>query len=98
MNAHGRPRPRRRYFALGAIGAGVIAAVFATVGDGVDVRDATGLRRIVVDAGHTAVWVLLCCALTVAAVRARWSRPSNVLAVAAGISYLVFLFAVFLWP
>ncbi|WP_312676592.1 hypothetical protein [Microbacterium sp.] len=90
--------PRRRWYALGAIAAAVVAIVFATIGDGVEVADATGLRRLVVDVGHQLVWALLAGAFAVAAARGRWGRIAQTLAVAAGILYLLFLFAVFLWP
>jgi hypothetical protein len=92
------PRSKRPLFALAAVGASVVTAVFATVGDGVEVPDASGLRALVVDAGHTAVWALLALAFAIAAVRGRWTRVSNGIAIAAGILYLVFLMAVFVWP
>ena len=92
------PAPRRRWFTLAAVVAAVVAVVFSTVGDGVEVPDATGARRVIVDLGHQGVWVLLAGALAAAATRGRWGRPSQVLAVGAGILYLVFLSAVFLWP
>lgn len=85
---------RRRGFALAAAGALAVSIVFATVGDGVEVDGAIGPRRMVVDAGHTAVWVLLTAAFGTAAVRGRWSRLSNGLALAAGATYAVFLLAV----
>ncbi|WP_374978012.1 hypothetical protein ACEYYH_09990 [Microbacterium trichothecenolyticum] len=75
----------------------LVAVVFATVGDGVEVAEATGLRAVVIEGGHTLVWVLLTIAFAIAAVRARWSRLSNGVAIAAGVSYAVFLIAVFLW-
>lgn len=74
-----------------------MAAIFATIGDGVEV-DADGIRKLVVDYGHTAVWVLLALALLLAAVSGRWGRASGVLASIALALYLLFLFAVFLWP
>jgi hypothetical protein len=92
------PRSKRPLFALAALGAAAVTAVFATVGDGVEVPDASGLRALVVDAGHTAVWALLALAFAIAAVRGRWTRVSNGIAIAAGILYLVFLVAVFVWP
>lgn len=91
----GRTRTRARY-ALATLGALSIAAVFATVGDGVEVPEATGLRRIVVDSGHLAVWILLGGAFGIAAVRGEWNRASGVLAAGAGATYAVFLGAVFL--
>ncbi|MGC4152268.1 MAG: hypothetical protein QM628_04230 [Propionicimonas sp.] len=92
------PQHARLWCSLGAAAASVIAVVFLTVGDGVEVADAQGFRRVVVDWGHTSVWVLLAMAFTIAAVRSRWSPASQAPAVAAGVLYLVFLFAVFLWP
>lgn len=95
--ARSRGRARAGYGAAAAVAA-IVAGVFAFVGDGVDVRDAVGLRRLVVDVGHTAVWVLLTVAFTIAAARGRWNPVSQVVAVTAGLLYAVFLFAVFLWP
>lgn len=92
------PRSKRPLFALAALGAAAVTAVFATVGDGVTVPDASGLRALVIDVGHTGVWALLTAAFAIAAVRSRWSRVSNGVAIAAGILYLVFLGAVFVWP
>jgi hypothetical protein len=94
----GRTAPRRRWFALAAAGAAAVTIVFATVGDGVEVADATGLRAFVVDAGHIAVWALLTVAFAVAAVRGRWTRVANGIALAGGAVYVAFLAAVFLWP
>jgi hypothetical protein len=92
------PSGRQRVvFSLAAAIALVVTVVFATVGDGVDVPDAVGLRAVVVDGGHTAVWALLTVAFAIAAVRGRWGRVSNGVAVAAGILYAVFLIAVFVW-
>ena len=71
---------------------------FATVGDGVEVQEATGLHHLTVVFGHTLVWRLLTIAFIIATIRGRWSKPSQVFAVAAGIGYGLFLFAVFLWP
>ena len=90
--------PRRRWYKLAAVAASIVAIAFATVGDGVEVADAAGPRRLVVDLGHQLVWALLAGAFAVAAVRSRWGRISQTFAVAAGILYLLFLFAVFLWP
>lgn len=89
---------RRLWYILAAVAASIVAIVFATVGDGVEVADADGPRRVIVDLGHQLVWALLAGAFAVAAVRNRWGRVSQTLAVAAGILYLLFLFAVFLWP
>lgn len=85
----------RTWFTVGAAAAGVVAVVFATVGDGVAVDDATGVRKVVVDHAHTLVWVLLALALGAAAVAGRWTALSQVLAAAAGITYGTFLLSVF---
>lgn len=99
MNPHPpTPRSKRPLFALATLGTATVTAVFATVGDGVEVADASGLRALVIDVGHTGVWALLTAAFAIAAVRSRWNRVSNGVAVAAGILYLVFLGAVFVWP
>lgn len=37
-------------------------------------------------------------ALSIAALHSRWTRLAQVFAVLAGVTYTVFLFAVFLWP
>jgi hypothetical protein len=74
----------------------VVTVVFATVGDGVE-AEATGLRAVVIEAGHTLVWALLTVAFAIATVGARWSRLSNAIALAAGVTYAVFLIAVFVW-
>jgi hypothetical protein len=87
----------RVWFTLAAAVALVVTVIFGTVGDGVDVPEATGLRAFVIDGGHTAVWALLTAAFAIAAVRRRWNPVSNGLAVAAGVIYAVFLIAVFVW-
>ena len=87
----------RVLFGAAAAVALVVAVVFASVGDGVEVAEATGLRSVVIEGGHTLVWVLLAIAFAIATVRAKWSRLSNVLAIAAGITYAAFLIAVFVW-
>ncbi|MFE5409737.1 hypothetical protein [Microbacterium sp. NPDC056569] len=87
----------RALFGAAAAVALVVAVIFATVGDGVEVPGVTGLRAWVIDGGHTLVWVLLTVAFAIAAVRAAWSRLSNGIAIAAGITYAVFLIAVFVW-
>lgn len=89
----------RVLFGAAAAVALVVAVVFASVGDGVEVEvaEATGLRAVVIEGGHTLVWVLLAIAFAIATVRAKWSRLSNVLAIAAGITYAAFLIAVFVW-
>lgn len=85
----------RLRFAVATVAAAVVATVFATVGDGVDVPQASGLRRVLIDVGHVAVWVLLSVALLLAAIAGRWTRASQMLAVTAGVLYLAFLVAVF---
>lgn len=85
---------RRRLFAAGAVVAAVVAVVFATVGDGVDV-EADGLRGLLVDHAHTAVWVLLAAALGIAAVAGRWHRVAGWCATAALVLYVAFLAALF---
>jgi hypothetical protein len=89
-------RPRVLY-SLASAAALVVTVVFSTVGDGVDVPDAAGLRRVIVDGGHIGVWALLTVAFAIAAVRGRWGRVSNGIALAAGALYAVFLIAVFVW-
>src|SRR5690606_5012644 len=89
---------RRPLFVLAAIGAAAVATVFATVGDGVTGAEATGIRHAIVEYGHTAVWALLTIAFAIAAVQRRFGRAANIIAVAAGAVYAVFLFSVFLWP
>lgn len=86
---------RRRLFVVGAVVASAVAVVFGTVGDGVPASGDDGPRGLVVDHGHTLTWVLLALALGLAAVRGRWTAPSQVLAVAAGVVYGAFLLAVF---
>ena len=89
---------RRFGWGAAAAAAAGVAVVFATVGDGVEVPGATGPRQLLVEHGHTAVWLLLAAAFGVATVHDGWTRPANALAVAAGAGYLTFLAAVFLWP
>lgn len=88
---------RRIAYSVAAAAALVVTVVFGTIGDGVEVPDADGLRALIVDGGHTGVWALLTVAFAIAAVRGRWTRTSNGLALAAGILYGAFLIAVFLW-
>lgn len=87
------PRVRRGLRAAAAVVAAIVALVFATVGDGVDVQ-ATGLAGTIATHGHTAVWVLLAAALGVAALLDRWQRLSASLALAALVLYLAFLVVV----
>ncbi|MDT0143596.1 hypothetical protein [Microbacterium sp. PRC9] len=96
MSERQPPRARGLFGAATAV-ALVVAVVFATIGDGVEVAEATGLRAAVIDGGHTLVWVLLTVAFAIATVRARWSRLSNAIAIAAGITYALFLVGVFVW-
>ena len=92
------PTRTRALFGGTALISLVVTVVFATVGDGVAVAEATGLRAVIVEAGHTLVWAMLTGAFAIAVARARWSRLSNAIAIAAGVVYLLFLIAVFLWP
>jgi hypothetical protein len=94
-----RRRPSRRVlFAVACVLALVVALVFTFIGDGVDVADAAGLRLVIVEVGHSAVWYLLTAAFAWAAWRGSWVRGAGALAAVAGIIYAVFLFAVFIWP
>jgi hypothetical protein len=81
-------------FGVGAGVALLVTTVFATVGDGVD-AEASGLRGVLVDFGHTGVWALLTAALGIAAAAGTWQHASNVLAGAAGVVYAAFLVALF---
>jgi hypothetical protein len=81
-------------FIGGTVVATAVAVLFATLGDGVSASDATGLRALVIDHAHTAVWVLLATALLVASVQGRWQGLSGAIASVAGVLYLVFLAAV----
>lgn len=87
---------KRGFYLLGTTVAVAVTVIFATVGDGVEVPEATGLRRLAVEAGHIAVWALLSVAFLIAAVRGRWDGPAGRVAVAAGITYALFLLAVLL--
>lgn len=90
-------RPKRRWlYAAAAAAAGAVVVLFSTVGDGVEVPGATGAVRLIIDAGHQTVWGLLALAFAAAAIRGRWGRVAQVLAVSAGVAYLAFLAAVFL--
>lgn len=99
MTASTQPdvRMRRRYVVAAAV-ALIITVIFSTVGDGVEVSAAVGLRAGVIDFGHSLVWGLLTCSFSIAALHGRWTRLAQVFAVLAGVAYTVFLFAVFLWP
>ncbi len=85
----------RLWYALGAVAAATVAGLFATVGDGVSVPEASGWRALLVDHGHTVTWVLLAVALAAAAVSAGWNRFAGAVAIAAAACYLAFLLAVF---
>lgn len=89
-------RTSRIRYGLCTAGALTIAVVFSTIGDGVDVPEATGLRALAVNLGHSVVWMLLTVAFAIATALARWSRVSNVIGIAAGVTYVVFLAAVFI--
>lgn len=91
-------RRARIGYSVAAVATLAVTVVFSTLGDGVEVPDAVGVRRAVVEFGHIAVWALLTAAFATAAFRGSWSRPSQWLAVAAGGAYALFLFAVFFWP
>lgn len=84
---------RRGWYAAAALAAAAVAVVFATVGDGVDVA-ADGWAALLIDHGHTAVWVVLAAALGTAAVAGRWQRASGTLAGTALVIYGLFLIAV----
>lgn len=87
-------RDNRRWFALGALGALVVAIIFATVGDGIETRTDNAIRGFVIEHFHTLTWVLLAVAFGVAAATGRWVRVSSWLALAALACYAVFLLTV----
>ncbi|MBN7793220.1 hypothetical protein [Microbacterium esteraromaticum] len=93
-SGQGAARPRRLWFALGAVLAAVVAGIFALIGDGVEV-EASGIAGWIIGYAHTAVWVLLAAALTIAAIRGAWTRAAGVVAVVAGVMYAVFLVTLF---
>lgn len=76
---------KRLIFGLCAAVAAAVAIVFATIGDGVDVPEASG-TRILVDYAHIAVWVLLAAAFGVGAWHGRWGRVAEWFAGAAGLA------------
>ncbi|WP_293781467.1 hypothetical protein [uncultured Aeromicrobium sp.] len=86
-----------KFYGLGTAVALTVTVIFATAGDGVKIVEASGLRRVVVDGGHTLVWLLLTIAFAIATAKRRWGRVSNSTAITAGVVYAVFLFAVFVW-
>lgn len=92
------PGRQRALYAGAAAIAGVVTIVFATIGDGVEVPEASGLRAFIVDVGHVLVWALLTVAFAAAAVVGRWGRLSQIVAVGALAVYALFLVAVLLWP
>lgn len=89
------PSQRRLMFGGAAVIALIVTVIFLTIGDGVDVPDASGIRAFIVDCGHTAVWVLLSIAFAIAAAAAKWTRVSQAVAVTAGVIYVAFLLSVF---
>lgn len=90
-----RTARKRLIFALCAVVAAGVAVVFATIGDGVNIPEATGTRRILIDYAHTAVWVFLAAAFGVGALTGRWGQVAQWLAGGAAACYLTFLVAVF---
>lgn len=86
-------RRRRWLLAAGAAGAWLVTVVFVVVGDGVE-PTGTGVTRAVIEYGHQLVWLLLALGLTWAAIRGRWQRVSGALAVAALVTYGLFVLAV----
>ena len=78
-----------------SVAALVVAVVFLTVGDGVT-SEATGLRRVVVDYGHAATWLMLATALGLTA----WGKARKSVVNAAWwlalVFYVSFLAAVFI--
>lgn len=90
-----RPTRARVGYGLAAVAAGIVAAIFGTVGDGVGSEGLDGPRKVLVEHGHTVVWLLLTVAFAAAARTARWNRLSQLSAGAAGLLYLSFLAAVF---
>jgi len=93
----GRPA-RRGWYPLAAVAALVVAITFATIGDGVEVREAAGARLLIVDWGHTLVWVLLTLSFAAAALRGGGDAWANGLAIGAAVAYGAFLVAVFTRP
>lgn len=84
-------RDNRRWFALGALAALVVATIFATVGDGIDAPTDDALRGFVLDHFHTLAWVLLAVAFGIAALLGRWTRASGWVALGGLASYATFV-------
>jgi hypothetical protein len=84
-------RDNRRWFGLGALGALVIATIFATIGDGVEATSADVLPGFVIDHFHTLAWVLLAVAFGLAAFVGRWTRASGWIALGGLASYATFV-------
>lgn len=82
------PRFRRRY-GIAAACTLTVTILFVTIGDGVDVPEATGLRHLVITFGHTLVLGLLTVAFLIAAIRQRWNRTSQAVAVVAALAGVV---------
>lgn len=92
-----RTSSTRLLFSVAAALALAVTVIFATIGDGVDAPEATGLRALIVAHAHTLVWLLLTVAFVIAAVCARWTRLAGAIALASAALYATFLIAVFLW-
>lgn len=84
-------RDNRRWFGMGAIGALVIATIFATVGDGVDVTTGDPLPSFVIEHFHTLAWVLLALAFGLAAFLGRWTPASGWVALGGLVAYGTFV-------
>ena len=82
------PRSRRRY-GIAAACTLTVTILFVTIGDGVDVPEATGLRHLVIACGHTLAWGFLTVASLIAAIRQRWNRTSQAVAVVAALAGVV---------
>lgn len=87
-------RSARPWFALGAVAAAIVAGVFGLIGDGVE-SEASGVAGWIIDYAHTLVWVLLVVALTIAAIRKKWTRAAGAIAITAVVVYGIFLVALF---
>ena len=85
---------KQRLLWLAAAVALLVAVVFLTIGDGVT-SEAAGLRKVVVDYGHAATWLMLATALGLTA----WGKARKQLVNAvwwlALVFYVGFLAAVF---
>lgn len=87
------PVSTRVKLGLGAAVALAVTLVFALVGDGVSTTRG-GPVGWIVNHAHTVVWALLTVALGLAAALGRWQAASGAIAVAALVSYGVFLVTV----